>query len=555
MFRALLPLKTLHISENEMREVAMFIIGKEYGLSWATFAETSGRGLCGLILGLVLCMEDAAATTYYLSATGNDASAGTVNSPWKTFNYAMSRTTCGDTLMLKDGEYTTTVHGPLNIRKSCTRSTVFTVEAQNQRKAHLSGDGSTSAVSVSNSAYVTVDGLHASSADSTCCQGNNYPTVVVDKSNHVQLKNLLIQYNNRYQNSPMVRLSNTSDSLIEGTEIYDYHRHGVVLGGNVQRTVIRRLYCNSRGRADIPGGFPSGNTDRGDSCAQEYPTGGTGANADNIFENVISEGNGNAMGIEAVYGPARTKVLGVISLNDQFGVLLKARGGSTENQQPVDVVMRDIAIVTPSSLGIYLRGNKNTVITGATAYHGKWGFLADVEIVRGVPYAGGGTLSFTVTNMLSTLNGKGFESHDQTTWKIDYSNAFNNTTNYSPSSHANYSPSVKPTPIDPQLGSCRVWIPDASPMKGAGEGGVDIGANILYRYQNGELTNVPLWDRLTGEFPHGALVVGVNDIPGESLFDVHKRLNVNTNGCLFPKSYTQGSDTSSPRAPQGLAAR
>ena len=88
--------------------------------------------------------------------------------------------------------------------------------------------------------------------------------------------------------------------------------------------------------------------------------------------------------------------------------------------------------------------------------------------------------------------------------------------------------------INPQIGSCIAFIPSTSTMKGAGAGGADIGANILYRYQNGSLTSQPLWDSVTGEFPHGAIVAGVNDIAGSSLFDVHKRLNVNTNGCSFP---------------------
>ena len=45
-------------------------------------------------------------------------------------------------------------------------------------------------------------------------------------------------------------------------------------------------------------------------------------------------------------------------------------------------------------------------------------------------------------------------------------------------------------------------------MKRAGDGGADIGATILYRYQDGVLTNMPLWNPTTGKFPHGALVAG-----------------------------------------------
>ena len=90
-------------------------------------------------------------------------------------------------------------------------------------------------------------------------------------------------------------------------------------------------------------------------------------------------------------------------------------------------------------------------------------------------------------------------------------------------------------------------------MKGAGTNGEDIGANILYRYQDGILSDVPLWDPSTGEFPHGALVKGINDVAGQSLFDVHKRLNVNSNGCTFPVGYGKGDpDGKSPAQPTGL---
>ena len=103
------------------------------------------------------------------------------------------------------------------------------------------------------------------------------------------------------------------------------------------------------------------------------------------------------------------------------------------------------------------------------------------------------------------------------------------------------------------MGTCYLWLPDASPLKGAGLNGADIGATILYRYKNGVLTNVPLWNPTTGEFPHGALVAGVNDVAGQSLFDVHKRLNVNTNGCSFPANYGNGvTDVDSPNTPGGL---
>jgi hypothetical protein len=64
-------------------------------------------------------------------------------------------------------------------------------------------------------------------------------------------------------------------------------------------------------------------------------------------------------------------------------------------------------------------------------------------------------------------------------------------------------------------------------MKGAGMNGADIGATILYRYEDGTLTQNPLWNPETGAFPCGAILSGINDVDGASCFDVHTQLNVN----------------------------
>jgi hypothetical protein len=101
---------------------------------------------------------------------------------------------------------------------------------------------------------------------------------------------------------------------------------------------------------------------------------------------------------------------------------------------------------------------------------------------------------------------------------------------------------VEPTGIGLGEGQAVVFIPADSNMKGAGTDGADIGANVLYRYVNGVLTDEPLWDPETGEFPHGALVEGVNDRPGRSAFDVHKRLNIGGGGQPLPYNNNQAEE-------------
>ena len=80
---------------------------------------------------------------------------------------------------------------------------------------------------------------------------------------------------------------------------------------------------------------------------------------------------------------------------------------------------------------------------------------------------------------------------------------------------------------------CMVYVPAGSNLKGAAADGGDIGANIVYRYQNGALTSQKLWSP-DGRFPCGALVPGINDVSGKSCIDVNVRLNVGVAGCPAP---------------------
>jgi hypothetical protein len=72
-------------------------------------------------------------------------------------------------------------------------------------------------------------------------------------------------------------------------------------------------------------------------------------------------------------------------------------------------------------------------------------------------------------------------------------------------------------------------------MARAGQGGGPLGANILYRYENGTLTKKPLWSPAGGAFPCGATVTGVSD-GTKRCSNLHTRLGV-TAGCQFPAGY------------------
>ena len=461
-------------------------------------------------------------TAYYLAPNGDDTGTGTISAPWKTFAHAIPQLNSGDTLLLKNGTYNRSNSGypVINCATTANNGTSgnpITIQAENERQAYLEGDGRGKQINMNNCSYWSIEGLLVTNQERN--ESSNNSNIAVENSDHITLRKLLLAFNNRVNNTHLIALIRTHDSLVEDSEFYSYHRHGILLAHSNNNT-FRRLYANSRGWADLPGGYPSGPNDRGDSLIAIYP----GSN--NIIENVISEGQGKLAEVNATAITIGNRILGSISINEQDGVWANARG-NTLDTMPRDTTLQDFVSLNPRHSALYGRAAKNTTINNLSVFGGG-GAVATDDLRAG--RRGDGYYSNYVTNMaVQDVRGTAHIQTAQDDWFVNYSNMFNNTRNYNDTSRVTNSSTV-----DPQFGPCRVFVPDTSPLKGAGLNGDDIGANILCRYQDGVLTNEQLWDWTTGEFSCGAIVPGLNDRAGESCFDVHERLNVNTNGCSLP---------------------
>jgi hypothetical protein len=471
---------------------------------------------------------NASAAVYYISPNGSDFNSGTSFSPWKTFTTAIPRLQPGDTLLLKNGTYTASNSGFPNITcgvnaKNGTDSQRLTIKAENERRAFLKGNGSADVFRISKCSYWNVQGLRIESADF------NGPAfgqpLSIRHSSNITVRRLLVGRNNRYHNSHLITLQHTANSLFEENELYYYHRHAFLVFYSDKNT-FRRNYINSRGYADISGGRRSGARDRGDTGISIYPGSG------NTTENNIMENNDIAIDIQATSTSQNNRFFGDISINDNYGLVFKMRGdkGQARHSMPQNNSVTNFIAISPTRVGVYFRGNKNSRCDNCSVLGGGNGFIADVE-----PGAeGDGAYSIYVTNSLAAnTTGYGFRvSKKSGSWSGTFTNnnAYNNRINFA----LDDLPAANNTTNNPQLGSCQILVPASSPMTTAGPARASIGANVLYRYQDGVRTSQPLWDPKTGEFPHGAMVPGVNDLPGSSAFDVHKRLNVNTNGCPLP---------------------
>jgi hypothetical protein len=171
--------------------------------------------------------------------------------------------------------------------------------------------------------------------------------------------------------------------------------------------------------------------------------------------------------------------------------------------------------------GFYIRAGVNTHIESGTVLDAsQYGVTAS----KGTENVGLLSSTFT-TNTLAIGTGTGFDHRAEDVWQVVSSNASGTAVAYDPDD-ANVIGSLE---VDPQLGGCRLYIPESSAMKRAGQGGADIGANIIYRARDGALESERLW-RPTGEFPCGPAIAGFTDDPTgatiatEACGNVHLRL-------------------------------
>jgi len=462
-----------------------------------------------------------------------------------TFAHAINaaRASCGDTLFLMNNAYGDgTSTGKISISGLvCSAGNELTIAALNQRKAKISDNGSGRAIFVTNSAYLIFDGLYVTSADNSGSSSGS--PMVVTFSHHITIKNMVGKNPNRYRNLHIWAVQDSQDVLMEDNEGYVYHRH-CVLAWESERVVIRRQYCTPRG-GRISGGYNAGAGLGGsDTVTSMYPC------KDCILENPIADGRTGPMPLMEINGTfgsgtlaSGSKVLGAICYNCRYGnaIYLNSRNVVSLNNTPQNILIRDLAVIDFDSPSSVIRASDGVNITvenvTVTGDGGVTGLTFDDSPTGATP----AQQSFVIRNStVSGLVGRGFNKTTTTTdWSGSYLNSHNNGTAFFPSLPANW---TNTSTSNPGFGLCKgVWVPDASPLKGAGPGGADIGANILYRYVNGVLTTIPLWDPTTGEFPHGeADLDGINRVAGQSLFDIHVPLKINDGDCPFPSGYAGG---------------
>ncbi len=476
---------------------------------------------------------------YYINPHGSDTNPGTQNEPWQTFDHATQQLNPGDTLILQDGTYTRHTTGMLHINNlHGTPTAPITIIAENERQAHIKSEGYTSPIHIHSSSHLTLIGITAIHGDRSSDNGARSPhdIIQVRSSEHINLKRMLAAYTNRYFNAHGIAVINSQNILVEESEVYHHHRHGIAIWQS-RYTTVRRSYANSMRYEELPNGRHTILYEGGDEGMSFY-----GA-SESIFENSIVENWNlgfqihpahNAADLHgSFYGGRNNRVLGSIALDTAEAMRTDTRHEG--RSRTLGNVFENFLVVTTRIVGIYgyslrFQTSQGILVDGVTVYGGeRRAIQGDSRCTAwGVHEGGKLNCDFHIKNGLFwNNNGAITVAGDYDNWIIEHSNFY--ATGNGWLEHTNVRDIMQVKPSGSTLGSgpgqTLVYIPEDSNMKGAGKDGADIGANILYRYQNGELTNKHLWHPTTGAFPHGAIVEGINDHE-ISLSTLHTRLGV-----------------------------
>jgi hypothetical protein len=475
-----------------------------------------------------------------------------------TWSRIKSLTASGKTIIMATGLGNYTKANGQNISIDCnagwprgTQQNPITVKMETERGALIISDGLAAPVSIRNCSWYKIEGIAAINAtnSSNTNNANGHVFATINSSNIVFYRNLGA-YPNRQNNAHVFSIDGNNLTYIEN-EAYHYHRHGFSSHGSFVRWI--RNYANSRDtQDDLAGGFAT-HRNGGDEGIAVYDC------DDCVAVNNIVE-TSELFGVWA----KRAKILGNIALNNQNGFAIQHHC-CVSSITTIDFIGENNVAFKNRSNG-WMERSVESVISNrniSSIANTNDGFQASNKYS-----SQNSSASWTINpqliwvNTLSLGNGqRGYfiDHHTQfSSREVDYPNASGNggTAYVAPGLDIKTNATTtNPDGVDIASSmyntraagqGCVVYIPTGNELKGVGRGNNDIGANIIYRYdENGNLTNTKLWNQATGEFPCGAAVnfsaqgLVTNDPDGatkttQACINVHKRLNVGVNGCAIP---------------------
>lgn len=417
---------------------------------------------CFMLLFLMLDVAEDA--TYYASPSGG----GNGSSPSMPFQIEdfWSVAKPGDTLILLDGTFTGS-RSMINPKVNGTASSPITIKALNDGQAIIDGQGARGPVYVPKS-YIILEGFRAQNSDKT---------VVRVRGGTGNVLRRISAYNGNYHgNHHVIVISNSAHVLVEdciassitgGRDCYlVYESHHVTL---------RRCWCKWVKHSYGP---HWGQIYASQHCIVENCVGTTDSTTPKELMGLANWcAEWNAPDKTASYN----KYLGNIIYNfPDWGLTVTSKGDrQMTGNRYADCVVMDC------KTNVWLRDDSDVRLTNMTIVNPLIsGILVTPRLVtnadlRNSVILGGGI-------------GTGIEKWSGATFTHSYNDIYGFSKPYSGTSKGTGELSVKPDYNTAKYGQ-GAYLIRPSNLKGLGEGGADIGAEVLYQYEDGVLTDKRLW--------------------------------------------------------------
>ncbi len=456
------------------------------------------------------------ATTYYISTNGTDSNDGSSAAPWATFTYATAQLNPCDTLLIRDGIYDQ-AHQQLKVMASGEPLQPITIQAENDGQVII--DGTNISNWPESPCYVGTD-KHDIILNGMRCQNTGATdanTVMIYKADRITLKR--VSANNAGSgNAAVYSITSSTDVVLEDCAAYGSGRK-MYLAYESHYVTIRRSWgvwqCHPPGSN---GGGVFLSLYGTDDSLVENTMGMVDPKQPVVGGCIGSVEDGHpfypVLGFTSTtnsWNPAlsnRNSFYGNIAYNMGLSSFRAIPGENTENIEDTafhhNVIINDSnnRIDLSGSKGLVMQyGDKNMLMTNFTGIgfddpkgYGYMQYLLDDNTANTKDSTG------ILKNSLFRDSSYGIykrPGQDPASQLVNsYNNYWNIGTVYA---NAEVSQGTGEITVDPMQDVARygngayLFIPENSPLKTAGENGGQIGAEILYRYENCQLTEQPLW--------------------------------------------------------------
>ncbi|MCF6150566.1 MAG: hypothetical protein E3K37_18205 [Candidatus Kuenenia sp.] len=425
------------------------------------------------------------ADDYYLSVDGSDGNNGSIDSPWATFAYAMDHLTAGDTLIIKDGTYTE----KLFVDISGTSGNPITIKAENEGQVIMNGTNNSRPAHVYYANYIALEGL--------IFTNSNSDVLSVYQSDNIDIKKC--SASNAGVGNYMVFLSfNSTNVTYEDCIAYGSGRTLFNILG-CQNVTLRRCW----GRWESHSGGGGGNNCfvlyGSDDCIIENcvgtmdSTSGEDVDGINLWANSDFDSVdrnkicGNTMYGLSGWSYSVSSILHRIEGNRFYDNVSINTANGFYQRADADLQVRNLTIVDTNNIAFALQ---------EYSYEPKDSdYVINGDLRNSILQSGDKGLS------VNSAKSPRLESFTN-----EYNNLYDFNTTYSAAAtQGTGNISVYTGWNTNKYGKgAYLFVPEASEPATSGENGARMGAEVLYCYHDGVLTNAPLWpwpmeDRILAE--------------------------------------------------------